>query len=596
MAVTQLDNRGKFLVFESNAVRLNNDIFPAESINVSLSPSIDPLMDIDGRVTNYAPNGPLKGRVDLTFDLTGQLPTYFHATGVTEAPTLVKFNTFVIYGYLENLTYEVSPYRPIKVNAGFAFFHGIKYLETQFKDKVPASFDSSLKTYNGLRSYLAVDGKNYCFVSSFNYSLTTRRTPYTKVGFESPTRVALEDVRIEINAQGSNINNYMTIRGNDTYLKGNLNELYNSDNTIIMPLAGKVVEQSFSASQGSVGQGSFKAIQSLSNIRRNVSIPFIENQLILTATPDRVFELPDFDSTCPPEIIDEQPVDGGDPGRGWTPPGGDYDPCWREGNCEPGEGGDYDGGLPGGEGGSDGAGGGPPVGEETDSTPIDERRYVWTNIYVKNTISELLTRTDGTPTYSDQTIADYNQGFKKAPEIFSGPDPTEEGINVAAANHAAPIVTNISSLKTGLNKNVGAAGLAGTLGVLRGLSVGDFSSKLLPLMNDCGEDLPNNTPPLFACAGDNSQIGGENINKFLIHDGKYVSYTVIESSALTDYETTIASISLSFKQINDAITQGKFADTIQEAEADRGSYRIELSWENQADCVYAPGSANNCPA
>jgi len=578
MAITQLDNKGKFLVFESNAVRLNDDIFPAESINVSLSPSIDPLMDIDGRVTNYAPNGPLKGKVDLTFDLTGKLPTYFHATGVTEVPTLVKFNTFVIYGYLENLTYEVSAYRPIKVNAGFAFFHGIKYLETQFKDKIPASFDSSLETYNGLRSYLVGDGDNYSFISSFNYSLTTRRTPYTKVGFESPTRVALEDVRIEINAQGSNINNYMTIRGNKTYLIGNLNELYNSNDTIVMPLVGRVVEQSFSASQGSVGQGSFKAIQSLSNVRRNVSIPFIENELLLTATPDRVFELPDFNSACPPVIIDKQPVDGGDPGRGWTPPGGDYDPCWRDDTCpDPGFGGGVGGGSPGGGGGSDGAGGGPPAGEEI-TPPIDENLYVWTNIYVVNTVSVLQTKTTSS-VYTPQDIVDYYGGFTKAARIMS------EGINVAAGT--THIIANIESLKTGLNTNVGAAGLAGTLGVLKdaaGLGVKDYTSNLNVLFDDCSE---NNAPPLHPCADYNSQIGGSNNDKFLVHYGKFVSFKEkLDNGTLTDEFVTITQATLNFSEIDEAIALGKFADTLEEAQQNLAEYRIEVPWVELRDCAY----------
>jgi hypothetical protein len=55
-------------------------------------------------------------------------------------------------------------------------------------------------------------------------------------------------------------------------------------------------------------------------------------------------------------------------------------------------------------------------------------------------------------------------------------------------------------------------------------------------------------------------------------------------------------LSLSFDEINTAIAQGKFADTIQEAEADRGAYRIELSWGKRVECVYAPVSTNNCPA
>ena len=571
MAITQLDNKGKFLVFESNAVRLNDDIFPAESINVSLSPSIDPLMDIDGRVTNYAPNGPLKGKVDLTFDLTGELPTYFHATGVTEVPTLVKFNTFVIYGYLENLTYEVSAYRPIKVNAGFAFFHGIKYLETQFKDKIPASFDSSLKTYNGLRSYLLGDKKNYSFISSFNYSLTTRRTPYTKVGFESPTRVALEDVRIEINAQGSNINNYMTIRGNKTYLIGNLNELYNSNDTIVMPLAGRVVEQSFSASQGSVGQGSFKAIQSLSNVRRNVSIPFIENELLLTATPDRVFELPDFNSACPPVIIDKQPVDGGDPGRGWTPPGGDYDPCWRDDTCpDPGDGGGGGGTPPPGPGGSDGAGGGPPTEEVSEDPQIDETEYEWVVILVNNGVSTK--QTDGGSSVT--SIEDYG-GFYSAREF------RKEGIDVSINNGAPPVVVDVISLIVAKDSSYHDVGF---VGVRKDITIADYTnnSSIPALLSDCHEPVVGLPAP--CTERDKEIINGDITNTYVLaHYGKYVRR--VETGSKPEQDIMITSTALTFETLND---QDK-AETKAKALNDLPTYGINLSWQDNKTCVYAHG-------
>tara|TARA_Y100000361_G_C11161660_1_gene347835 strand:+ start:3538 stop:5325 length:1788 start_codon:yes stop_codon:yes gene_type:complete len=593
MAVTQLDNRGKFLVFESNAVRLNNDIFPAESINVSLSPSIDPLMDIDGRVTNYAPNGSLKGRVDLSFDLTGELPTYFHATGVTEAPTLVKFNTFVIYGYLENLTYEVSAYRPIKVNAGFAFFHGIKYLETQFKDKIPASFDSSLKTYNGLRSYLIGDNDNYCFVSSFNYSLTTRRTPYTKVGFESPTRVALEDVRIEINAQGSNIDNYMNIRGNNTMLIGNLNELYNSNNTVVMPLVGKIVEQSFSASQGSVGQGSFKAIQSLNRIRKNVSIPFVENQLILTATPDRVFELPDFDSTCPPGVIDEQPVDGGDPGRGWTPPGGDYDPCWRVGNCEPGDGGGGggdDGG--GGGGGSDGAGGGSPDKDPSDND-YDASMYEWTSVIVLNSKS-YFSDWDAETTVNT-SLTDYDGGLRKASRYFD----INRNIILTPDRIAPIILVGIEDMKTTVipfgttidYENTDFYTHKGYIGVLKDFNEEDISYSDIrrPTVGEC----PINDPDDIHYNGETNRdsIGPPNYECVFVHRAFYYHGENIIDGTLECAETGYVGCNLTISNLNNAV---EWADTIEEAQANTGRYYLKLTWEDEARCKYFDFSVDYC--
>jgi hypothetical protein len=313
MSIGQNNNRGKFIVFESNSVRLNNNIFPTQNINVSLNASLQDSLDINGDLIGYAPNGPVQGSASFSFDLTGALPSYFNITGLSEEPTLIKFNTFVMYGYLQNLKYNVRPYQPITVDADFAFFHGIKYLNSDRQDPVLANFDNTLKTYNGVRSYVLTDLSNNFTPLSFTYSLSAERVPYTKVGYESPTRVALENVRAEMVVEGNNLDDYLTIRGNDRRFVGVLNELYEYKpiDRISLIVDGKVVDQSFAIDSNSYGLSQLKLIQTLPKNRNIITIPFVDSETVFTSTTDRVYTLPDFAAVCPSIIRREQPVDGG---------------------------------------------------------------------------------------------------------------------------------------------------------------------------------------------------------------------------------------------------------------------------------------------
>lgn len=388
MAISQITNRGPFLVYESNAVRINNEVFPAKNINVGLSASLDSLIDIDGNVPRYAPNGALQGVLDISFDLTGALPTYFQATGITEAPVRVSFNNIFIYAYLQNLSFSVQPYQPITINSSFAFYHGIRHIQPQIEDPYAIGFDSSLKTYNGavcrLVNQKGGEKLNYSLITNLDYSLNVDRVPYTKVGYESPTRVTVEGVNTEMILEGSNIDKYMSIRGNPIEVTVKLNELYSRAETdaVTFDLNGRVVEQSFAASQGAFGIAKMKAIQTLSRVRDVTSIPFIDTDLLLTgkATPP---ELLDFGSQCPtlpsgPGIPGEE-GDGFGQG-GWTPPGGG-DPGCDDGDCGD-DGGNGttqigDGPAPGIEPIPD-----PPPTPNDPDIPLDE--YYWAAIYVLN--------------------------------------------------------------------------------------------------------------------------------------------------------------------------------------------------------------------
>jgi len=303
----------KFLKFENSSIRLNNDFFPAENISINLGASIQQPLDINGRMLNSSPNGPIRGNVSFSFDLTGRLPDYFFATGLSEEPTLIAFNTVVIYGHLENLSYSVEPYQPIKVDANFAFFHGIKFLNTWQEDNFTTKFDNRALSYNGARSYLIGTTESEFVPISFTYSLNAKRVPYTRVGFESPTRVALEDVTAEMDITSNNIDRYMSIRGNRASFRAVLNDLHNptQDNEYALSVDGQVVDQSFDLGAQGFGVSKIKIIQKRPKSRQITHIPFIENTSLFTTTADRVYEAPDFTVVCPGSVRANQIIEGG---------------------------------------------------------------------------------------------------------------------------------------------------------------------------------------------------------------------------------------------------------------------------------------------
>ena len=310
-------HQGKFITYESNAVRLNDKIFPAENITVGLNASLSNNLDINGDNIGYAPSGPLKGSVNFSFNLTGAMPSYMTKDGLSELPTFISFNRIGIYGYLSRVNYNIEPYKPIKVDVTFDFFHGIRFLTTKGQDLQKPDFDNTLRNYNGVHSYVfsSVNKLHDFYVTSANYSMTVSRVPYTKIGFESPSRVALEDAQVTLDVEANNIDDYMSIRGNDVNFQLILkvletstsqeNATYQKDTDVVLNVGGKVTDQSFSIAKDSFGLARLKIIDKIPQKRNYIVLPFIENTSLFTYHTTREPEIIDFRSECP-RIIPRQ--------------------------------------------------------------------------------------------------------------------------------------------------------------------------------------------------------------------------------------------------------------------------------------------------
>jgi len=401
MAVSYQNNRGRFLVFESNSLRLNGDIFPAERISLSLNTALAESVGNDGRLIGYAPTSFIKGNVDLDFYLTGELPDYLTAEGATEVPVKISFNTVFIYGYLESIDYTIRPFEPIGMKARFVFFHGIKHLQTILPDTIDGKLtEGSLKIYDSAGVKLGYGAQIASYFTNFNYSLRIKRTPYGKIGSTVPTRVAIEDIKAEMSLEGSNIDKILDYRGNDAHFEVTFRYLNSSSDRegelVGLTFLGKIVDQNYSIGAGEFGKGAIKAIQTIETIRRFPTIPPYDTPLQLTDTPDPEVDQPD-----------EERIRR-DPGEPYPPPGWDYG-GW---NPSPGGGGGGDGG--GGGGGCDDCGGGSQNGSsqmncldfpdhpdcqgqvsQKDPNDLEDDEIKYKNFYVRNNISSQIDCADG---------------------------------------------------------------------------------------------------------------------------------------------------------------------------------------------------------
>jgi hypothetical protein len=163
-----------FLTYETNQVIINDNLFPANSVNLQLNASTVPVKDILGNILYYSPTEPIKGSFSVNFFLTGALPSYLRLENQTEIPTKFAFNRILIPDcHLTNLSFAVRPFEPIPVKADFVFYHGIVSLNTEptvinsqsqklfskYVNFVNQSFATGLNILNGMSSYILLGQK-----------------------------------------------------------------------------------------------------------------------------------------------------------------------------------------------------------------------------------------------------------------------------------------------------------------------------------------------------------------------------------------------------------------------------------------------------
>lgn len=272
---------GRFLTFETTALKLNDSVFPCNSVSFSLNANTVPVFDINGNLLYYSPTAPIQGKFQTQFYLTGALPNFLKLENQSEVPVDVKFNQFYIpSAFLTNLNFSVDPFQPILVNVDFVFYHGLLALNTDLNDQY-TNFSNSLATLNGLGSYVITDNRSTYIetagdflVTNFNYSFSVEREPVIRIKQSVPSRVAIKQINAEFNVGANNLDGLLQVQGNVGLFSGVLRDNENLSTSTNFTVSGIIVDQSYSVSEDNYGVSNIKMIQSINPRRSILTIPY----------------------------------------------------------------------------------------------------------------------------------------------------------------------------------------------------------------------------------------------------------------------------------------------------------------------------------
>ncbi len=296
----------KFLTFETTALKLNDSVFPCNSVGFGLQANTVPVFNVDGDLLYYSPTAPIQGQLKTSFYLTGALPDFLKLENQNEKSIDVSFNTFFVpNAYLSDLSFSVDPFQPILVNTSFVFYHGLTALRTDLNDR-HTKFSNSLKTLNGLSSYVLTNNRttydqnpNDFIVSSFNYSFSVDRQPVLRVKQKIPSRVALNQINAQFELKANNLDGLLSVYGNDAILTAVLRDNTNLNTSTNLSLTGIIVDQSYNVSESNIGEASVKLTQTINRKRNLITIPFeVEDYSIFIPEDDT--DVPNSEPNPPP--------------------------------------------------------------------------------------------------------------------------------------------------------------------------------------------------------------------------------------------------------------------------------------------------------
>lgn len=307
----------KFLTFETTALKLNDSVFPCNSVGFGLQANTVPVFNVDGDLLYYSPTAPIQGQLKTSFYLTGALPDFLKLENQNEKSIDVSFNTFFVpNAYLSDLSFSVDPFQPILVNTSFVFYHGLTALRTDLNDR-HTKFSNSLKTLNGLSSYVLTNNRTTYdqnpddfIVSSFNYSFSVDRQPVLRVKQKIPSRVALNQINAQFELKANNLDGLLSVYGNDAILTAVLRDNTNLNTSTNLSLTGIIVDQSYNVSESNIGEASVKLTQTINRKRNLITIPFeVEDYSIFIPEDDT--DVPNSEPNPPPvcgcQSSDNQP-------------------------------------------------------------------------------------------------------------------------------------------------------------------------------------------------------------------------------------------------------------------------------------------------
>ena len=253
----------KFIKYEKALLKIADQSIMAESAELGVEASLQPITNITGSVIRYAPTSPVKGTLSFSHYCTGAFHDFLNPltaiehTGEPLDGSLAGM-TFSS-GYIKSLSFSVSPFTPILFQSQMDIYGELNSIDDN------GDSDNLLRNErnvsHGLRTYLAGTDLKINKKVSFDYSVSCSRNPVVTVGNELPSRVTKEDVRINLSIAGEDVGDAIGITGNYAALNINVFDTYGDSPLAVFGCTGQVFNQNLAVSEGGYIDGTISVSQ-----------------------------------------------------------------------------------------------------------------------------------------------------------------------------------------------------------------------------------------------------------------------------------------------------------------------------------------------
>jgi hypothetical protein len=253
----------KFIKYEKALLKIADQSIMAESAELGVEASLQPITNVTGSVIRYAPSSPVKGTLSFSHYCTGAFHDFLNPltaiehTGEPLDGSLAGM-TFSS-GYIKSLSFSVSPFTPILFQSQMDIYGELNSIDDN------GDSDNLLRNErnvsHGLRTYLAGTDLKINKKVSFDYSVSCSRNPVVTVGNELPSRVTKEDVRINLSIAGEDVGDAIGITGNYAALNINVFDTYGDSPLAVFGCTGQVFNQNLAVSEGGYIDGTISVSQ-----------------------------------------------------------------------------------------------------------------------------------------------------------------------------------------------------------------------------------------------------------------------------------------------------------------------------------------------
>jgi len=259
----------RFIKYEKALLQIAGNSILAETAELGVEASVQPITNVTGSVIRYAPTGPVKGTLSFSHYCTGAFHGFLNpltAVEHTDEPLTGSLAGMAFEsGYLRGLSFSVSPYAPILFTSQVDIYGSITALSDGESDNMLR--DQTLLSHS-LRTYMGGTDIKMNKKVSFDYSVSCERHPMVTVGNEGPSRVTKENVRISLAVAGEDIGDMVAITGNYAALNINVFDTYGTSPLTTFGCTGQIFNQRLSIREGGYIDGTVSVSQEYVTGRR----------------------------------------------------------------------------------------------------------------------------------------------------------------------------------------------------------------------------------------------------------------------------------------------------------------------------------------